>query len=224
MEKLINQQLLNKEKLISEAYAEKKGRELFGDNLFTCFAVVDSPQPDLSTLTLSLLSMLKEKTSEAFLWTKQWDKTIVSIASGQKSGCYLLDSQDNRGKLFVPVATNKLVDSAEIASQLPKGELATIAINSAPMTIEAFIISYFHMVNELVWDVTIANSVNEEVNESAYRYAVDAVSLFGFDLSLLPETELLKIRKKDPSVSLRVYGSKVNKYVPEVIGAVIKKK
>lgn len=56
-----------------------------------------------------------------------------------------------------------------------------------------------------------------------YFDALDLVSNKGFEIILLPEADLLLLKKRDSNTSLRIYGSRVNKNVPEILGAVIRK-
>ncbi len=223
MEKIINPQILEKEALVLASYAEKKGRESFGHNPFTCYAVVDSPAIDLPNLTASLLEELTSNCAKALTWTRNWDKTIVSINPSQKPGCYLLETDSLRGKNFVAVSTARTVDGLEFVKNMPGGSLATIAINDQKMTIDAFLICYFHMVNELIWDISREYSGGDMVDVDNYSDALELVSTKGFVVNLLPETELLLLKKRDANTSLRIYGSGVNKNVPQILGAVIRK-
>lgn len=223
MEKIINPQILDKEALILASYAEKKGRESFGHNPFTCYAVVDSPAIDLPNLTVSLLEELTSNCAKALTWSRNWDKTIVSINPSQKPGCYLLESDNPRGKNFVAVSTARTVDALDFIEDMPDGSLATIAINSQRMTVDAFLICYFHTVNELIWDISRENSGGDRVSVDNYFDALELVSKKGFVVNLLPEAELLLLKKRDAKTSLRIYGSGVNKNVPQILGAVIKK-
>ena len=223
MEKIINPQILEKESMILASYAEKKGRETFGHNPFTCYAVVDSPTIDLPNLTASLLEELTNNCAKALTWTRNWDKTIVSINPSQKPGCYLLETDSFRGKNFVAVSTTRAVDTLEYVKGMPSGSLATIAINDQKMTVDAFLICYFHMVNELIWDISRECSGGDRVDVDNYFDALDLVSKKGFEVSLLPESELLLLKKRDANTSLRIYGSRVNKNVPEILGTVVRK-
>lgn len=223
MEKIINPQILDKEALILASYAEKKGRESFGHNPFTCYAVVDSPGIDLPNLTASLLEELTSNCAKALTWTRNWDKTIVSINPSQKPGCYLLETDSLRGKNFVAVSTARTVDGLDFVKDMPGGSLAEIAINDQKMTIDAFLICYFHMVNELIWDIARENSDGNRVDVDNYSDALELVSKKGFVVNLLSEAELLLLKRRDANTSLRIYGSGVNKNVPQILGAVIRK-
>ncbi len=223
MEKIINTSTVEKEALISAAFAEKKGRESFGDNPFTCYISINSPRPNLAYITASLLEELSNKTREAFLWTKKWDKSIVSVAPGHESGCLLLPSGDVKGKTFVPVTTIKTAEVESLIAQLPELAGDEVIINSKPMTIDAFLIVYLHLINELIWDKALAFSGGVNVNGETYEVALKEVCLKGFSVQLMSEEKILDVRKRDPLASMRIYGSKVNKFVPEVMGLVINK-
>lgn len=223
MEKLSNTPLLEKETIIQAAYAEKKGRESFGKNPFTCYIKINSPRPNLANLTASLIEELMIKKSEAFIWAKEWDKSIVSISPAQEIGCELLGVEDPRGKLFVPVSTTQTIELGDLVANLPGGEMGIIGINNQPMTIDAFLIVYFHMVNELIWDVAMTDPGSAQVNAKSYGRALDLVASKGFSVGLLSEEEMVKAKKGDPQTSMRIYGSKVNKFVPQVMGIIINK-
>lgn len=223
MEKPSNTPLLEREAIIQAAYAEKKGRESFGPNPFTCYVRINSPRPDLAGLTASLIEELATKKSEAYIWTKEWDKSVVSVAPSRVTGCVLLAADDPKGKLMVPVSTTKAMVTAEMMARMPEGEIATIGINEVPMTIDAFLITYFHLVNELIWDVAMTQSGGTRVNARGYGLAVDLVSARGFSVGLVSEEQMLEIKKAEPRTTMRIYGSKVNKFVPQIMGIVINK-
>lgn len=222
MEKITNLPLLDKESLIQAAYAEKRGRESFTENPFTCYVNIDSPEPDLSHLTASLLDQLRLKPLEAFLWTKAWDKSVIVLNPKVPVGCHLLESTDPKGKLFVPVTTTSPVKIENMVRSLPSGELAVIGVNAEAVTVDAFLICYMHLVNELVWSMSFAESNDEKVTVSAYKRAIEMVVEKGFMVVLMSEEEILSAKSQQPESSLRIYGSMVNKYVPKVMGVVIK--
>jgi len=224
MEKITNTPLSEKEKLIQAVYAEKKGRESFGENPFTCYVNIDSPEPDLSQITATLLDELRSRPREAFLWTKAWDKSIVGLNPKETPGCHLLDGTDVRGKLYVPVMTTAPVAVEQMVRLLPEGDLAVLGINAEAVTIDAFLICHLHLVNELIWDITIAESGEGRPSASHYKQAVESVAERGFVTMLMTEEEILETKLRNPQTSLRIYGSMVNKYVPKIMGAVIKYK
>lgn len=215
-----NQFEFNRETFIRSAYAEKKGRDVLSENPYTCYIKINSPKPNLPCLTSELLDELDSNRYQAFTWALMWDKSIVSIAPNGQIGCELLLGDDPKGKNYLPVATTKPIDSSVLLQDMPEGELGVIAINDAPMTIDAFLIVYFHMVNELVWD--LARSENEKPNLTHYSTALDAVLTRGFSVTTITEQEIMRAKALNPDTSVRIYGSKVNGSVPQIMGAILK--
>ncbi len=222
MEKTPNTPFLERENLIRATYAEKKGREAFGENPYTCYVNIESPEPDLSQITATLLDQLQTRPLEAFLWTKAWDKSIVGLNPKESLGCHLMDVADVRSKLYVPVMTTVPVAVEKMVRSLPDGDLAMLGVNVEAVTVDAFLVCYLHLVNELVWDQTIAESGGGRPSASSYKRAVECVAERGFVTVLMTEEEILATKLHNPQTSLRIYGSMVNKYVPKVMGAVIK--
>lgn len=223
MEKLPNTIISNeRESLIREAFAEKKGREVGAPNPFTCYISIDSLCPNLARLTASLLETLDKDRFESFRWAQRWDKSIIAVAPGRETGCHLLKGEDLRGKMFVPVSTTRKIEAGGLLADIPVGEGALVVLNSQPMTLDAFMISYFHMVNELIWDTALSESETGKVSSKSYGKALEIVMERGFAVTLGSEAEILEMKQREPKTSLRIYGSRVNNLVPEVMGAVIK--
>lgn len=214
--------LNNKEAFIEAVYAEKKGRDTYSPGIFTCYINIDCPLPRLPSLTALMLEELSNNNFEACEWASKWDKSIISIAPDNKSGCVFLRDDDPKGKIFVPVLTTKTLDVSPLLESMPEGELAFIGINNQPMTIDAFLITYFHMVNELIWDTAIKQQGGRKVEVRNYIRALEEVMEKGFSVGLISEEEIIRIKTQKPNTSVRIYGSKVNPYVPQIMGAIIK--
>ncbi len=214
--------LSEREAFIKAAYAEKKGRDTDSQSIFTCYVNIDCPTPNLPVLTASMLDELSKNHFEAYSWASKWDKSIISIAPDSKLGCIFLRDDDSKGKIFVPVSTTKIVDTVEMLKTMPEGELAFIGINDQPTTIDAFLISYFHMVNELIWDIALKQQGSGKIEIRSYIKALEEVMARGFSIGSISEEEIVKAKKQKPDTSTRIYGSKVNPYVPQIMGVIIK--
>jgi len=217
---LINQSA--KDLVIRESFADKKGRVESTVNPFTCYISINSPTPDLKILTASMLDVLLDDISNAYVWALNWDKSIVSVSSGPGSFCSLLPTGDKRGKGFVPVSTTRTIDGSELLIGFPQGKLGFLVVNDQPQTIDGFLISYFHIVNELIWDLALAKSVTKKPSKINYSDALNQVANEGFVFCTMPEAEIIAAKQNRPETSVRVYGSQVNKFVPQILGAVIR--
>jgi len=120
------------------------------------------------------------------------------------------------------VMTTAPVAVEHMVSSLPEGDLAVLGINTEAVTVDAFLICYLHLVNELIWDITIAESGGGRPLASHYKQAVESVAERGFVTVQMTEEEILTTKLHNQQTSLRIYGSMVNKYVPKIMGAVIK--
>jgi len=206
--------------LIELAYSEKRGREVFVDNPYTCYVTINGPRPNLVSLTECVLDELVKDYKKSFIWAKHWDKTVISISPLQNQDCCILSSDDLKGKMFVPVSTSKFVDQTGLSESVKSGSAGIVMINSQEMTIDGFLICYLHMVNELIWVMAQRNSDNGVINENSYSYALDAVREKGFEVAFVDVEGLLRATREKPETFLRVYGSNVNKKVPKIMGAV----
>jgi hypothetical protein len=220
-----NQEMTSKdrESFIEANFMDKKGRDGSLRNPFTCYINIGSPGPNLPLLTASFLEQLQQNRDYAFIWASRWDKSIVSVAPKFESGCVFLSDGDVLAKNFLIVSTTKLIDQATLLSQMPPAGEYTIGINDQPTTIDAFLISYFHMLNELIWDLTVKKSDNQKLTVASYSDAIDYVTRVGFSIMLMPEAEIIAT-KNNTDVSVRIYGSQVNPYVPKILGLVKKNK
>jgi hypothetical protein len=106
---------------------------------------------------------------------------------------------------------------------LPEVGANKIILNSQPVPIEAALISYVHMVDELVLDVYEKRKSlgNWSTGEQRYASALEKVRQGGISLKVASQDEILALKAANPAISVRLYGSGVNKNVPKVMGAAI---
>ncbi len=215
-----NTNIIDRKAFIESAYAEKRGR-MSGAGLQTLYVNIHSPMPNLAFLTRSLLGELRRNTYLSYEWANCWDKTIISVAPDMKDGARLLYSDDSLGKNFIPVSTTRMVNSSDLIQPMPECGRVTVGINDRPMTTEAFLITYFHMVSELIWDsaVTLGRGT---ADLSSYDEALRGVVNTGFTTRLISEIEIIKAKTLRPELPVRIYGSRVNRFVPEIMGIVMK--
>lgn len=214
-------QFSSQEAFIQAMYAEKKGRDVHAANPFTCYINTPAPQPDLPLLTASFLEVLSSAGRDAYYWGLTWDKSIITVSPGFKSGCVFLPTGDQRGKAYAPVSTTKPIDTAAAVAAMPAGDLGTVCINQEAQTTDAFLIVYFHMASELIWDLGLKNSLDDKPTPPAYIAALDEVLARGFNLGLLTSAEIIQAKSQKPDTSVRVYGSRVNRFVPQIMGAIL---
>lgn len=212
----------SREAFIKAVYADTKGREVDSPNSFTCYVAIDSPTPNLGILTASMLDVIYGNIQNAYVWAAGWDKSIISIAPNNQLACVLLSDDDPAAKNFAPVSTTKTVDKFGLIKNLPDGDLAVIKINDKPMTIDAFLIVYFHMVNELIWSLTRVFQSLGQIQTKGYSAAVNQVMDRGYGVILACEEEIIQEKIQNSNISMRIYGSKVNPYVPQIMGTVNK--
>lgn len=215
---------LEKEALIQRIWVDKGGRVDRGWGL-ALYVALDSPRPNLAQITDMMLDRLAEDSSTGFSWAEDWGRVVVCVAPGAGLNCVLGDMNNNESKKFVPVHTVQKLDAQDmqnLLSVLPEGKLGTILINNQPTTIEAFLISYLHMLDQAIWGIA-RSDVNSRGRTASYKDAVDLVRSQGFSIRLASEEEILLARFLDARVSVRLYGSGVNKDVSRVMGAVVPK-
>ncbi|MEK7497467.1 MAG: hypothetical protein AAB656_00940 [Patescibacteria group bacterium] len=206
-----------KEFLLTEAWENKKDKVDI-DGSLALYVSVASPNPNLfltSSITIQMLEALSASPQQAEEWSRTWGRVVVCIKPGFEQMCLLGEISDPKNKLFIPLKTKQKFAPTEIIGGFPNGDLAQIVINSQPTTIEAFLISYVHIVDELIWEHFRSSG------SSDYPGALQSVISSGFSLVSACEDEILFQKKGNPLMSLRLYGSMVNKDVPRVMGGII---
>lgn len=212
----------NREVFIKFAYADKKGRDIASPNPFTMYINIGSSYPDLPFLTASLLQELAKNPDDSKTWASRWDKSIIAVAANSTNYCDFLPNYDSKGKSYIPVKTKGIIDSSVLLSTMPKSNGPFIGINNMQTTTDGFLISYFHMVNELLWDKAIEKG-NGSVDTESYLASLNEVMVEGFSVGLLSEDEMIKAKILNPGTSMRIYGSRVNPFVPEIMGVILTK-
>lgn len=205
-----------KQQLIQTLWDDKKGKS--GSSSHGLYVGLSSPNPDLVSITGSMLEQLSASPREAFFWAQSWGRLAIAVRAGFTDRCLLADSNDDKNKNFIPIATTRLVSPVGLIAPLPQGELGTILLNSKRTTVEAILISYLHMVDELIWDFSRTKSQRDPIDN--YQQSLYQVLERGFSTRLASESEILALREADNSISVRLYGSGVNKDVPKVMGAI----
>lgn len=212
-----------KTSLIQSTWVDHKGR-LSGKGRYAIYVALDSPRPDFYKITNLMFGELskEENLLEAEHWARFWGKVVVCVAPGGNLDCILADVDDDKNKSFLPVSTAVKLPATEFFGGFPQGELATVLINNKLSTVEAVVISYVHLIDELIWDIYQSNN---QLSKTAinYRKAVNLVKDKGFSMIPAKEEDILLAKKMDPLVSIRIYGSGVNKDVPKVMGGIIRK-
>lgn len=216
-----------KEALIQSIFFDKKGRS-DGPAPYGLYVTLATPRPDLSQLTeLMLGSLLKPQ--EPFMaeeWARTWGRVIVCVGPGGNFDVFLDRVAKEENKRFVPVNTTQKLSKNELTQLVDgmfEGRAGTILLNNEPTTIEAFLITYVHMIDEFIWDIYRNNlRISGKQNSVAlYKEAVDFVRKYGFSVRMTSEDEILVTKVANSDAQVRLYGSQVNKDVPRVMGAVI---
>lgn len=217
---------MNKEALIQSIWEDRKER--VDNSARALYVALSSPEPDLKRLTALCLDELSKKSNAKALerWARGWDRVVICVGPGGVDSCNLGLINDDKSKSYVPVATTRQVDPENFLRQMPEGKLGTILLNNNPTTIEGFLISYIHMLNQLIWDIYLSKLREAGLDQSPQLYidAVEEVKDKGFCVATASEDEILSARALDERVSVRLYGSGVNKDVSKVMGAIIPSK
>lgn len=214
MEKLQNT-LSEEEKqaLLTSIWNDKRGR-INSNAQLALYVTLDCPMPDFARIKEAMLAELLKSPSTGFNWAEDWGRVVVCVGPGGSLGTTLSSTKEERIKRFVPVHTNrKLVKEQmqDLLSSLSRGELGTILINSESTTIEAFLISYVHMLDEAIWELYRSGI--------SYRKAVEMAQEKGFQVKLATEEEILLAKVGDDRIPVRLYGSNVNRDVQCIMGA-----
>lgn len=206
---------IEKDSLIQVIWADKKGRLSRQGNI-ALYVALDSPRPSFLDLTRLMLDELSSEAKRygALEWARTWGKVVVCVQPKGGLGCFLADVEDTKSKNFVPVVTNARILTEELVCDFPDGNLAEVILNNQPTTVEAATICFIHMVDEMIWDIYRKNNLT-------YQEAVMEVVNKGFGLRVASEESILEAVRIDSRVSVRLYGSGVNKDVPKVMGGIL---
>lgn len=188
------------------------------------YIALDSAKPDLKVLTKGLLEALSAS-DRALDWTRHYGRVMVGINNQLETECVLLNDHNEKTRNYTTLRTTALIEPRELVQALPEGSLAEILINEQPTTAEGLVITYAHLIDELVLDTyrTILERNSDTDPAVAYREAVSLIMQSGFSVRTASTEEILQTKKTDPRTSIRVYGSGVNKEVPQIMGAVVHK-
>lgn len=212
-----------KEALIQRIWEDKGGR-VDRNRSLAMYISLDSPKPDLTEITRGVIGKLSENSVLGFNWAEDWGRVVICVGPGGRLDCILGDTNEDKNKRFVPVHTTRQLSSSEmqeLVDQVPGGNAGIIMLNNQPSTIEAFLISYVHMVDQLIWSIyrNLLQDNQEKNPADLYRKAMELVKHSGFSTRLASEDEILASSLNDPKISVRLYGSGVNRDVPRVMGA-----
>ncbi len=211
--------LFDKSEFVRINFADKRGRIVGGTNPFVCYVNTPTPQINLPAVTSSLLEQLDQRRSQAFEWAQRWDKSVVAISPIGQAQCVLLPDGDPKGKNFIPVQTTSKFDAVPAVTAMPQVGQLEVAINDKPTTVDGFLITFCHMVNEAIWDTSLKIGQGV-VGFAQYCKGLDAVIESGFVTKLKPEADLIKQKINNPDTAIRIYGSGVNAAVPTIMGTV----
>lgn len=182
------------------------------------YVALTSPRPnflDLSRLMLDELSSGNgDKRYEALEWARTWGKVVICIHPENKQGCFLVDTEDRKSKSFVPIVTTAKILPEQLLGDFSYGNLAEVVLNNRATTVEAATICFVHMVDEMIWDIY-------RKGDLTYQEAVMDVINKGFELRTAHEDDILEAVRINSKVSVRLYGSGVNKDVPKVMGGIL---
>ncbi len=212
--------------MIGQIWKDQKGRLSSGP--YALYVALNSPRPNLADLTESIFETLADDCIRSENWSKTWGKLVICVRPGGKAECVLGEVNDEDNKIYVPVATTQKLpeqDLQQMIDTVPQGRLRLLLLNNQPTTIEGFLISYLHMVDEMIWEIYRQKRLTVERKNyiPIYQQVLDLVAKERFSIKLASEEEILGLKKADPQISVRLYGSMVNKDVPKVLGAVANK-
>lgn len=214
---------IEKQALIQRSWEEKKGRLVGSHSPYALFVPLDNPLPNLAMVTLDMLEALDKNPRVSEYWAKTWGKVVVCVGPKSRHNIFIGEVEDDRNRAFVPVTTNLKIIPESLADNLPEGAAGKIILNNTPTTPEAIVISFVHMLDELIWDLYQGKLKMAGLSASPklYQESLAEVRSKGFSLYFAGAEEILAEAKDNPNVSIRLYGSGVNKDVQRVIGAVI---
>lgn len=214
---------IEKQALIQRSWEEKKGRLVGSYSPYALFVPLDNPLPNLARVTLGMLEALAQDSRVSEYWAKTWGKVVVCVGPKSRQNIFMGEVDDDRNRAFVPVTTNLKIIPESLVDNLPDGVAGKIILNNTPTTPEAIVISFVHMMDELIWDLYQGKLKMARLSASPklYQQSLAEVRSKGFSLYFAGEEAILTETKDNPNVSIRLYGSGVNKDVQQVIGAVI---
>lgn len=222
MERILSEQ--EKQTLIGQIWSDHRGRR-DTNRSYALYVSLDSPSPDLDEITKKMLGVLLKSPSFSLDWAEDWGRVVVCVGPGSELGCRLAHTKDDASKKFIPVQTTRKLEKSEVEdllNPLPRGRSGLVLLNDQQTTIEGFLISYIHMIDELIWDIyrSVLNVGDKQNWPTLYADSVRLVQQNGFFAQLASEDEILLTRVANDRAKVRLYGSGVNKDVPKVMGVV----
>jgi hypothetical protein len=209
--------LEEQEQLISKLWVDKKGKK-DTPSPHALYIALSTPRPNLSVITAETLAALAEDPFVAEYWAKTWGRVVVCVGPTGKSECLLADTREDISKRFIPVKTTQKLPEEELLNLvkvLPTGNLGEITLNNRSTTIEAFLISYIHLVDEFIWELYRSGI------RPSYGQVTNLVCEEGFSVRLGSGHDILLNKVNNPTASVRLYGSGVNPDVSKVMGGIV---
>lgn len=210
--------VLNKDALLDQLWNEKRGK-LQGDNPYTLYLTIDSPQIDMARITASFIRALEADISKSLRWSQKFGKVFIGLNQSGGVECSLkLSSESARD--MVAIHSSKAYPIAQYVDVMSQGTSGEIILNDVDQPPEAFLISYIHMLDEYIWELT-RHYENVGVHpEEAYSQALKVYKAMGARISVAQEHDILNLAHNG-GCAVRLYGSKVHAAVPYVMGGVI---
>lgn len=215
---------MSKEKIISEIWKEKRGRQVI-DKVYPLGLLItlDDAAHSLNEIACGILECLLNNPDMGIDWAAHWGRTVIQCHSQTGFDFKFTMRKDSFEKLGVMVSTKVIHDPSTFIDESINRGRYTIVLNGQPMLYEGAVLAIERMVDELVWWIyqdLISSGMSLGVE--TYRTAVSLILERGIEIVCETEDRILQIKQEDWSTPVRIYGKMYKEVkIPTVIGCLV---
>lgn len=217
---------MDRAQLLQFIWSEKRGK------------IVDAPVSGLAitigigalnfcwhSLGYGLLRILESYPEQGVNWSRNWGRTKILLNPHSSFSFEFTQRGSDDEKRFPKLTTLGVVNPESfLTPQFNTGEYR-ILINKQIVTLEGAILQFTRMLDELIWcrylQLKGRGAYSTLPDSEVYKLAVLDVRNRGFRIEYVDEETILKIKERDMTVPVRLYGSVGKSDVPFIIGAVV---
>lgn len=207
--------------LILDIWNEKRGKLVGGKEPELLFIRIPDPNINIQTLSRQVFTSIKALPIEtAYHWSLNWGRTWVALGFDDLTIDYLHTESDEAKKRII-LHTDKTISPQSRLTENPHSHKYFFAISNEPCTIEGLALQIERMTDELIWCLGLKYRKNIDDPVEAYRHALTELDREGYDIYVLEEDQIIKLRRNDKRYAVRIYGNVLEKNsVTEIIGTV----
>jgi len=217
--------------IIRQAWEDRDGRPVTdGNEAYTfIYGIVEPPICIDEPIDMFLDGLGSVDPNFAYNWSERWGNTRISKNVRQSNEAFFVEygtSESNKydaisSKLKKPASSFFNNSNSHFENPL------LLLLNNEETTLEGALLQIERMLDEVVWRKSqkIIRDNPSTDNQTAFSNALEFIRTSGVDIRYTSEDSILKLKQKDSSIPVRIYGNIFrHNTIPEVIGAIVSSK